>query len=345
MSDADSNSQAPEPQGPVSAAWPSVVLCVPTCRRPAGLHKLLANVAKLAYGGELTVIVIDNDPEACEGLRTVENISACFPRPIECEVESTRGHTFAYNRAFLLACQSVRKPEFVAVLDDDEFPDTHWLEHMIQTARRFNADIVGGPVFPVYAQKDHWLAKTGLFMPPALHTGLVPMIFGAGSMLIRTSVLAEYLTEPFPNEYAFTGGGDLDFFRRCKCDGRRFAWAGHAHVYETIPDSRLALSWLLRRAFRTGTDLTRVDRKYSPGLRPAIIRWVKGAGLLLYGLLSLPISGLRGRCSVAKSLHIAVRGSGRLAAEFNWLYQEYADKNRHAFEARSKNAASRVIPP
>ena len=103
------------------------------------------------------------------------------------------------------------KPEYVAVLDDDEFPAPHWLEHMIQAARRFGADIVGGPVFPVYAKKDHWLTKTGLYMPPALQSGIVPMIFGAGSMLIRTSLLAEYLTEPFPNEYAFTGGSDLDF--------------------------------------------------------------------------------------------------------------------------------------
>ena len=310
----------------MSATWPSVVLCIPTYRRPAGLHNLLESVAKLTYSGDLSVIVVDNDPENYEGLRIVENISLCFPRPIECEVEANRGHTFAYNRAFVLACRSVRKPEYVAVLDDDESPDIHWLERMVQTARRFSADIVGGPVFPVYAKKDHWLTKTGLFMPPPLQSGIVPMIFGAGSMLIRTWVLADYLTQPFPNEYAFTGGSDLDFFRRCKCDGRRFAWAGEAHVYETIPSSRLALSWVLRRAFRVGTDLTRVDRKYSPGMQHAIIRWVKGAGLLLYGLSSLPLSSLRGRCSVAKSLYTAARGSGRLAAEFNWLYQEYAER-------------------
>jgi GT2 family glycosyltransferase len=345
MPNANFDFKRSQPQATTSAAWPSVVLCIPTYRRPAGLRNLLENAAKLVYGGELSVIVVDNDPEGYEGRLTVENISPCFPRPIECEVESKRGHTFAYNRAFALACRSVRKPEYVAVLDDDEFPDPHWLEHMIEAARCFSADIVGGPVFPVYEKKDHWLTKTGLFMPPALLTGIVPMIFGAGSMLIRTSVLAEYLTEPFPNEYAFTGGGDLDFFRRCRSEGRRFAWAGEAHVYETIPSSRLALSWLVRRAFRIGTDLTRVDRKYCPGLRHAIIRWVKGAGLLLYGMTSLPLSGVRGRCYVAKSLYIAARGSGRLAAEFNWLYQEYAEKNRDSSESRRKNEVKPGIQP
>jgi glycosyltransferase involved in cell wall biosynthesis len=322
-----------DPQGAAQAtkspAWPGVVLCIPTYRRSSGLRNLLENVAALVYDGDLSVVVVDNDPQGQEGRQTVEDVSPCFPRPIECVVEPNRGHTFAYNRAFMLACRSIRKAEYVAVLDDDEFPAHYWLEHMIETARRCDADIVGGPVFPIYANKDHWLTRTALFMPPTLRSGIVPMIFGAGNMLARTSVLAAYLTEPFPNEYAFTGGGDLDFFRRCKSDGRRFAWAAEAHVFETIPSSRLTLSWLVRRAFRTGTDLTRVDRKYCPGLGQAIIRWIKGAGLLFYGIISLPLSSLRGRCSIAKSLYIAARGTGRLAAEFNWLYQEYADKNRH----------------
>ena len=341
MPNTNLSSQRIQPSGDGLDAEPSVVLCIPTYRRPAGLRNLLENVAKLVYAGDLSVIVVDNDPQRCEGRLTVEDISRRFPRPIRCEVETNPGHTFAYNRAFALACRSIPKPEYVAVLDDDEFPAPDWLERMVQTADRYGADIVGGPVFPVYEQKDHWLTGTGLFMPPALRSGIVSMIFGAGSMLIRTSVLAEYLTEPFPNEYAFTGGSDLDFFRRCRSDGCRFAWAGEAHVFETIPGSRLALSWLLRRAFRVGNILTRVDRKYSPGLRQAIIRWAKGLGLLLYGISSLPFSSLRGRCSIAKSLYAAARGTGRLAAEFNWLYQEYAEKNRPSSTSRYRNELKR----
>jgi succinoglycan biosynthesis protein ExoM len=337
MSNANGKLQPFDSRESLSTAWPSVVLCIPTYRRPAGLRNLLESVAKVVYRGDLSVIVVDNDPERYEGRRTVENVSVWFPRPIDCEVESRRGHTFAYNRAFGLACQSIRGPQYVAVLDDDECPTSRWLEHLVQTANRFEADIVGGPVFPVYAKKDHWLTKTDLYMPPALQNGIVPMIFGAGNMLIRTSVLADYLPEPFPNEYAFTGGSDLDFFRRCRSDGRRFAWSGEACVYETIPSTRLALSWLLRRAFRIGNDLTRVDRKYSPGLQNAFIRWGKGAGLVLFGLSSLPLSSLRGRHSVAECLHIAARGSGRLAAEFNWFYRGYAGENASRLETRSRD--------
>src|SRR4051812_16309363 len=140
MRKASVDSQQIQPQPTVSAAWPSVALCIPTYRRPAGLRNLLENVAKLSYDGDLSVIVVDNDPQRYEGRLTVKDMSPYFPRPIECEVEPNRGHTFAYNRAFVLACRSIRKPEYVAVLDDDEFPAPHWLELMIQTARRFGAD-------------------------------------------------------------------------------------------------------------------------------------------------------------------------------------------------------------
>ena len=58
------------------------------------------------------------------------------------------------------------------MLDDDEYPDPHWLSEMIRVAQHHNADIVGGPVFPVFDTPDHWLAKSGLLcagalMPPA----------------------------------------------------------------------------------------------------------------------------------------------------------------------------------
>jgi glycosyltransferase involved in cell wall biosynthesis len=162
MPNANPEPQRSPPQDSRLAAWPSVILCIPTCRRPAGLRNLLENVANLVYGGDLSVIVVDNDPQRCEGCLTVANISGCFPRPIECEVGSNRGHTFAYNRAFVLACRSIRKPEYVVVLDDDEFPAPHWLEHMIQAACRFGADTVGGPVFPVYASLRQAVAQLGL---------------------------------------------------------------------------------------------------------------------------------------------------------------------------------------
>jgi glycosyltransferase involved in cell wall biosynthesis len=226
--------------------WPAVSLCIPTFRRPDGLRTLLSHVAALTYSGPLSVVVVDNDGEQRAGDSVVREMQPGFPFPLLGVVESRPGQTYAYNTGFAAAA---RRPatDYVAVLDDDEFPAPDWLSEMIKTAVRYEADITGGPVFPVFEDPDHWLAKSGLYAPRRYATGPVDMIYGAGSMVIRRDVLERYLDEPFSHAFAFTGGSDLDFFFRCRRDGRSFAWADEAHVFETTPRSRTTTRWLLWR--------------------------------------------------------------------------------------------------
>ena len=303
--------------------WPSVTLCIPTFRRPQGLRKLLTHVGRLTYRGRLSVIVVDNDAELRAGANVAEQMSQTFPFPLAVVVEPRRGQTYAYNRGFVRACRAMPLPDYVAVLDDDEYPECSWLTEMMRAALAADADIVGGPVLPVFEDPHHWLALSGLYEPPRYASGPVDMIYGAGSMLIRRSVLEDYLDEPFSNAFAFTGGSDLEFFTRCRRDGRSFAWADSAFVLETTPPARTNVSWLLRRNFRKGAEVTRIDRSFNRDLRSLARRWLRGAALLAIGTLALPFAALRGRCAVISSLNRAARGAGRIAAEFNVFYEEY----------------------
>lgn len=307
----------------IQRAMPSVCLCVPTFRRPAGLHKLLTHVEQLDYAGKISVIVVDNDAEARAGAAIAERMSRQFRFPLINRVEPQRGHTYAYDHAFVAACRMTAAPDFIAVLDDDEYPDPNWLAEMVRVALHYDVEIVGGPVFPVFDLPDHWLAKSGLYAPTRYETGPVAMIYGAGSMLIRRSTLEHYLDEPFLHDFAFTGGGDEEFFYRCRRDGRSFAWADEAHVFETMPPSRITVGYVLRRMFRKGTGATRVERKFAGNLGGAMRRWCKGVGLIASGTVSLPITALGGRAAVMRSLVMAARGTGRIAAEFGILYEEY----------------------
>ncbi len=304
-------------------AAPRVMLCVPTCRRPDGLRTLLNRVARLDYAGELAVIVVDNDPVAQQGAGVVSEMRETFRFPLHCAIEPRRGHTYAYNHAFGLACRAAPRPDYVAVLDDDEYPSSQWLREMVRVALEYDVDIVGGPVWPVFDQPDHWLATSGLFAPVRFATGPVPMIYGAGNMLIRRAVLAHYLDEPFLHDFAFTGGSDYDFFWRCRLDGRSFAWANTAEVFETTPPARTTVGYLLRRKFRNGSEATRLERKFVNGVTGAARRWYTGLGLLGIGILSLPLAAFRGRQAVMDSLIRAARGAGRIAAEFDLHYEQY----------------------
>jgi glycosyltransferase involved in cell wall biosynthesis len=306
----------------IDTTWPAVSLCIPTFRRPDGLRKLLSHVAALTYPGPLSVVVVDNDGEGRAGDAVVREMAPQFPFPLLGVVEPRAGQTYAYNAGFAAAA---RRPatDYVAVLDDDEFPAPNWLTEMIATAVRYKADIVGGPVFPVFEDPDNWLAQSGLYNLRRYATGPVDIIYGAGSMVIRRDVLEQYLDEPFSHAFAFTGGSDLDFFVRCRRDGKSFAWADEAHVFETTPRSRTTARWLLLRYFRKGSEAARIDRLYSSGRGAALRRWVAGPGLIGYGLSTAILTAWRGRASImGKLLHVA-RGMGRIAAEFDILYEEY----------------------
>jgi glycosyltransferase involved in cell wall biosynthesis len=302
--------------------WPAVSLCIPTFRRPEGLRKLLSHVAALTYPGPLSVVVVDNDGDQRAGDAVVRDIQPQFPFPLSGVVEPRPGQTYAYNTGFATAA---RRPatDYVAVLDDDEFPAPNWLTEMIATAVRCQADIVGGPVFPVFDDPEHWLAKSDLYAPYRYATGPVDMIYGAGSMVIRRDVLDQYLDEPFSHAFAFTGGSDLDFFVRCRRDGRSFAWADEAHVFETTPRSRTTTRWLLLRYFRKGSEAGRLDRLYPSGHGAALRRWVSGAGLVGYGAAAAVLTAWRGRAAIMGKLLLVARGMGRLAAEFDILYEGY----------------------
>ena len=66
----------------IAGSTPSVFLCVPTFRRPAGLRKLLAHVEQLNYAGSIRVIVVDNDAEARAGAASYEQMAPTFRFPL-----------------------------------------------------------------------------------------------------------------------------------------------------------------------------------------------------------------------------------------------------------------------
>jgi glycosyltransferase involved in cell wall biosynthesis len=304
-------------------ATPSVILCIPTFRRPDGLRKLLTHVGGLTYKGPLSVIVVENDAELRAGAAVVARMAPDFRFPLACIVEPRRGQTYAYNRGFFAAARALPPPDYIAVLDDDEYPDPAWLSKMVTTASSLDADIVGGPVLPVFDDPHHWLAKSGLYAPKRFASGRVDMIYGAGSMLAKRSLIEDYLDEPFSHAFAFTGGSDLAFFERCRADGRTFAWADAALVFETTPRSRTTLSWQLRRNFRKGSERARIDRGSNTSMRRPALRWCRSLALVALGTLALPLAALRGRAAVVAGLNRIARGAGRIAAEFNLFYDEY----------------------
>jgi hypothetical protein len=94
-------------------------------------------------------------------------------------------------------------------------------------------------------------------------------------------------------------------------------------VFETMPLSRTTVGYVLRRRFRKGTGATRVERMFAGNVGGTVRRWCKALGLLASAVLILPFTAVRGRSAIMRSLALAARGAGRIAAEFGILYEEY----------------------
>jgi GT2 family glycosyltransferase len=132
----------------------------------------------------------------------------------------------------------------------------------VSSAQATGADVIGGPVFPAFNDdtKRGW-RRHPAFWPAYEKSGPVSVIYGCGNCLITRPVFARLADPAFDLRFNFLGGGDYDFFTRCRRAGFRFHWAAEAIIVETVPESRTNIGWLVRRSLRIGVINYHIERK------------------------------------------------------------------------------------
>ena len=165
-----------------------IAVCMITLQRPEGLRRLLTGINALTFRAqppELEIIVVDNDSsrsaeEVCNALRPTMNW------PLRYDVEPRRGIPFARNKA--VAC-AIDGADFVAFIDDDEEPEPSWLDELLWVQRRYDADVVTGPVLPRFpANVPGWVVKDGIFESYRYRTGQHRDKAYTGNVLVRADV-------------------------------------------------------------------------------------------------------------------------------------------------------------
>jgi len=235
---------------------PPVHICVGICtfKRPALVERLLREVARQETHGEFTfaAVVVDNDP-AGSARATVESFAHGATFPVRYVQETRANIALARNRVVENATG-----DFLAFIDDDEFPVPNWLHVMLETCRRSDASGVLGPVLPHFeTDPPRWLTRGGFYDRPRQPTG-TPMPWNksrTGNVLLRRVILAE-ISPAFDPAFG-EGGEDLDFFKRMNARGHRFVWCDEGVAYETVPPHRWTRGFLLHRAFLRGQNTFR----------------------------------------------------------------------------------------
>lgn len=297
-----------------------VALCVCTYRRPAGLRRLLHAVSRLRTErvGTLEVVVVDNAPDACAA-EICESLAARMPFALRYVHERRRGISHARNRAVAAAADA----DWIAFLDDDEEPESGWLDELLRVQSEHAADVVAGPVPPKYeAPAPDWVVRGRFHESPRRPTGSPLPYADTGNVLVRASLFRDF-PAPFAPSLALAGGEDTHFFLRVARAGHRIVWADAAVAWEWVPPSRVRLPWLLRRAFRRGNTWALLERDLDPSWRVLALRIARGAGRIVRGAVLLPWSLLRGRHAVVETLRGMCFGAGSLAGVAGYRYDEY----------------------
>jgi succinoglycan biosynthesis protein ExoM len=194
-----------------------------------------------------SIVVADNDSQrSAEAL--VSDFAAAAPIPVTYCVEPQQNISLARNRAIANATG-----DFIAFIDDDEFPAKRWLLTLFEACDKYGVDGVLGPVKCHFDENPpEWVIKGKFYERPTYPTGFViDWSKGrTGNVLLKRQILdaGELAFSP-----EFHRAGDQDFFRRMIAKGHVFIWCDEAVAYEVVPPIRWTRTFMLKRALLRGT--------------------------------------------------------------------------------------------
>jgi succinoglycan biosynthesis protein ExoM len=231
-----------------------ISVCICTFKRVKLLRALLDRLDCQRTDGQFTysVVVADNDSQR-SAQQVVEELSSASNMSVIYCFEPEQNIALARNKALQHA-----QGDFIAFIDDDEFPSDDWLFNLFKACMTFGVDGVLGPVNPHFENEPPEWVKKGKFFERQTYSSGYELNWSqsrSGNVLFRKEILSSVAT-PFRPEFD-TAGEDMDFFRRMMEKGHKFVWCNEAAVYEVVPSSRCTRRYLLRRALLRGSNFSK----------------------------------------------------------------------------------------
>lgn len=302
-------------QDPCIIERPHVSVCICTFQRPVLLARLLDKLSYQDTGGLFTYSVVIADNDAAKSAESViaaaRSSTGMF---IEYCVEPRKNIALARNKVVEAA-----NGNFLAFIDDDEFPAQDWLLKLFNTLTENGVDGVLGPVMRHFDDDPPaWLRKSQLYVRRVNPTGMRVDWKEArtGNVLLRREIIVGD-TDPFRPE--FRAGEDQDFFRRKMREGRTFVWSADAVVFEVVPPARWKRGYLLRKALLRGA---------TAGLQCDFRGVLKSVIALPLYILLLPFALLTGQHNVMTLLVKICDHLGKLLIllGINPIHEEYVSE-------------------
>lgn len=293
--------------------------------RPKMVRDMLVSLSKLELpeNYEIELVLADNDPN--ESTRPLaEEYQSIFKFPFTYLVEKKRG--IVYMRNTILHYASNQNTSLLAFIDDDEMVSPDWLLRMLETKKKFNADVVVGRVARLLPENTpQWVRKGRFFERPNIDTGTVRKAASTSNVLFDFRLIVEKYGLRFHPALNLSGSSDTYLFSEATEKGAKIVWLNDDLVHEWIPESRMKVKWLLNRAFRHTNCRTLRKRLKHPYVHALISE--SGYGLLHFFLffVSIPINIFRGKAGVVHTLRFFWKGVGSFAGLGGIVYKEYEE--------------------
>ncbi len=232
----------------MSSETKHIAVCICTFKRPVFLKRMMRE-----FSGQDTdvlftysIVLADND-----AMQSAQPVVAEFAEssgvPIRYCVEPRQNIALARNKAIENA-----NGDFVAFIDDDEFPTSRWLLTLFNACNEYGVDGVLGPVKCYFdEQPPQWVSKGNFYERQNYPTGYVINWRNGqtGNILLKSDLFAK-CKAPFDPE--FRTGEDQIFFQKMIKQGHVFIWCSEAVAYEVVPPERWRRRFMLRRALLRG---------------------------------------------------------------------------------------------
>ena len=185
---------------------------------------------------------------------------------IQYAIETERTIPAARNHAVRLA-----RGNYIAIIDDDEFPPPEWLLRMYEGIHTFGVDGALGPVVPFFDDgAPAWLVKSGLCELPCPDWNAVVLESDPHRQRAAEARRVRPARPLFDPRFR-TGGSDQEFFRQAMARGCRFVAIEGAPVFEGVPPARWSHSYWIKRALVNGFNAKLRRRSAPPARRLGLV--------------------------------------------------------------------------
>jgi len=265
----------------------SLDVVVPTFNRAPLLRRMLESLLTADPPDRLRVkITIVDNRSTDDTVAVVESFSGRFAGRLNYVYETKQGRSHALNAGI-----DATGGDLVAMIDDDEEVDRHWLRTIEHVFEDPTVDFIGGPYLPRWGgERPAWLGNWyGSAIGVAISSGTIrqfgpgcdAMLMG-GNAVIRRSVLER--VGPYAVDLGRTPGSRLlsceddDMFLRLLAAGGRGFHRPDLIIHHYVPPERLTKRYFRRWCFWRGVSLGVLDRR-----RPADVRYLFGVPRYIIG--------------------------------------------------------------